>query len=228
MNTANVSIDRILEHIVNLYHPLAVILYGSRAVGDNTPHSDWDLYLIVDQKKDSLFGQQIAMFLDQSLDIVFVTHEVDALDIVVEFDNTLVSARVVFDPHGIGKSLLDRASKTYLSGRNLCQKDIVARREYLTKLQGRLEDHKGNPALFFMRSSQFYREAIRAWYEILHNRWQSFLSQALKEIKSADPDFHSLLETIHNSGFSETKLVATRSILEHLFQNRNTTGSLKR
>ncbi len=49
------SNNKILEKIKNTVHevePTAnIILYGSRARGDNNPDSDWDILILVNEKK---------------------------------------------------------------------------------------------------------------------------------------------------------------------------------
>ena len=42
------SIRPLLERIVARWQPLQVWLFGSRARGDATPESDWDLFVVVD------------------------------------------------------------------------------------------------------------------------------------------------------------------------------------
>lgn len=41
------ELARLLDRIEETYHPLAIFLYGSRARGDATPDSDWDLKVVV-------------------------------------------------------------------------------------------------------------------------------------------------------------------------------------
>lgn len=50
----------LLDRIEETYHPLAVFLYGSRARGDATPDSDWDLKVVVaDDCPDALLSPWI-------------------------------------------------------------------------------------------------------------------------------------------------------------------------
>lgn len=57
MATAARSIDvaairSLLERIVARWRPQQVWLFGSRARGDATPDSDWDLFVVVDDATD--------------------------------------------------------------------------------------------------------------------------------------------------------------------------------
>src|SRR3954465_8341613 len=42
------AIQRLLERIIARWDPQQVWLFGSRARGDATPDSDWDLFVVVD------------------------------------------------------------------------------------------------------------------------------------------------------------------------------------
>jgi predicted nucleotidyltransferase len=42
------AIQTLLDRIVARWHPQQVWLFGSRARGDSTPESDWDLFVVVD------------------------------------------------------------------------------------------------------------------------------------------------------------------------------------
>jgi len=47
-----VAIRLLLDRIVSHWHPQQVWLFGSRARGDSTPESDWDLFVVVDDGTD--------------------------------------------------------------------------------------------------------------------------------------------------------------------------------
>lgn len=42
------EIRSLLGRIVSRWHPQQIWLFGSRARGDSTPESDWDLFVVVD------------------------------------------------------------------------------------------------------------------------------------------------------------------------------------
>jgi predicted nucleotidyltransferase len=46
------AIRLLLDRIVSRWHPQQVWLFGSRARGDSTPESDWDLFVVVDDSAD--------------------------------------------------------------------------------------------------------------------------------------------------------------------------------
>jgi predicted nucleotidyltransferase len=45
-------IQMLLDRIVSRWRPKQVWLFGSRARGDSTPESDWDLFVVVDDNAD--------------------------------------------------------------------------------------------------------------------------------------------------------------------------------
>src|SRR4051794_9914898 len=45
-------IRRLLDRIISRWHPREVWLFGSRARGDSTPDSDWDLFVVIDDTAD--------------------------------------------------------------------------------------------------------------------------------------------------------------------------------
>jgi predicted nucleotidyltransferase len=46
------AIRSLLDRIVARWNPLQVWLFGSRARGDSTPDSDWDLFVVVDDRTE--------------------------------------------------------------------------------------------------------------------------------------------------------------------------------
>jgi predicted nucleotidyltransferase len=45
-------IRSLVDRIISRWHPHQVWLFGSRARGDSTPESDWDLFVVVDDSVD--------------------------------------------------------------------------------------------------------------------------------------------------------------------------------
>jgi predicted nucleotidyltransferase len=45
-------IRSLLDRVISRWHPLQVWLFGSRARGDSTPESDWDLFVVIDDSAD--------------------------------------------------------------------------------------------------------------------------------------------------------------------------------
>ena len=46
------EIRPLIERIISRWHPLQIWLFGSRARGDATSESDWDLFVVVDDSAD--------------------------------------------------------------------------------------------------------------------------------------------------------------------------------
>ncbi|HLC14805.1 MAG TPA: nucleotidyltransferase domain-containing protein [Thermodesulfovibrionia bacterium] len=81
MNEISDQIKKIIEIIINDYKPDKVILFGSRARGDDRPDSDIDILVISDKEKNLpryKRGLQVRVKLSGILipkDILFYTHE---------------------------------------------------------------------------------------------------------------------------------------------------------
>ena len=84
MNKEDVhEIDKILDitnHIVEAIHPLKIILFGSFARGEDTNRSDYDLYIIAEDKDGDDFMKQYVkarrsfrLFVERDVDILFST-----------------------------------------------------------------------------------------------------------------------------------------------------------
>ena len=41
--------QKLTQYIIEKYSPLAVLLHGSRASGNERPHSDWDFAILVNE-----------------------------------------------------------------------------------------------------------------------------------------------------------------------------------
>jgi uncharacterized protein len=74
------EINKITEIIIREYNPDKIILFGSRARGDNLPESDIDILVVSDREKDLpryKRGQNLRLKLagiSVPLDILFYTH----------------------------------------------------------------------------------------------------------------------------------------------------------
>jgi predicted nucleotidyltransferase len=69
------EIETIKDQIINMYHPLDIILFGSCAKGRVTRGSDIDLCLILDTNNKRKTIQDILVNLDHDVDLVIYTPE---------------------------------------------------------------------------------------------------------------------------------------------------------
>ncbi len=60
------ALAELVRRLVEIYHPLRIYLFGSRARGDWGPDSDYDLMLVVPDETPEEPGQQEAAFAAES------------------------------------------------------------------------------------------------------------------------------------------------------------------
>lgn len=73
MKTKTQHISQLIRHYINVIDPKAeVILYGSRARGDERPDSDWDILILTDYSVDLVTERK---FRDKLYDLELETGE---------------------------------------------------------------------------------------------------------------------------------------------------------
>ena len=73
MKTKTQHISQLIRHYINAIDPKAeVILYGSRARGDERPDSDWDILVLTDYSVDLIIERK---FRDKLYDLELETGE---------------------------------------------------------------------------------------------------------------------------------------------------------
>ena len=76
MMTAEEAIPIMVERIVDGFDPIRVTLFGSRARGDFTRHSDVDLLVVVDGPIDSMDRRQTAVAIRRALGDLVVAKDI--------------------------------------------------------------------------------------------------------------------------------------------------------
>jgi predicted nucleotidyltransferase len=65
-------LQTLLSRIKERYQPLQIWLFGSRARGSATPHSDWDLFVVLpDDAPEELFDSKLAYEIQKDLKGVY-------------------------------------------------------------------------------------------------------------------------------------------------------------
>ena len=82
------AIQEMVATIVRDYHPLAILLFGSRARGDHRPTSDVDLLVVLDNLPEGASRRQVRAALYNRL-----AHASVAKDIIVATSAQLIEAR---------------------------------------------------------------------------------------------------------------------------------------
>jgi|GEM_PF-989936 len=212
-------VEKITEHIKHKYKPLAIILFGSRALGAENPNSDWDLFVIVDEKVDQSYEIVDGEYLDMTFIVLQPFNEefmVKTFGNVVGTFGIPNGAKLLFDSNNVGKNCIDRVVEMYVQGRNLNERQINERINFIARRITKIEYSVNDANLFFYHLGFIFEKAIQYWFEIKHNKWTPAPKIALNEIKTADPQYYEWLGRLSSDVKREVKLEASKSIFSSL------------
>lgn len=207
----------ITDYLVKKFNPVTIILHGSRASSFAKPHSDWDIYVFVDQE---ITGREFIgeIFMDQNLDAGLIKYPVD--DEIIKQKLVAIShaAKVIYDTGSCGQKLIARAKEIREKGVNLTKKEIENKKLFMTRSVDRLRDAVNDDAFFFFRlGSDFIRSALNNWFTILHNEYSVPIYMSLPRIKKDDPEYYAALEKLWSKENNQIKLEAVEYIFTRLF-----------
>lgn len=207
--------QQITDYLIQKYHPVAILLHGSRARGLNRPNSDWDLCVFVDRDvKDD--GPEL--WNGESLDIDVVKLPITKEVFFETFLGTLQKTEVLYEQQGAAQSVLALAEEIYEAPYDLSDKRRRNRKNYFHRLLLRLEGYVDHPVLFFYYLSGFYENIFPYWYE-LKGRWSQPLYVAWPEIQEEDPEYAELVRVLSSTASTNEKLDAAKQINQRLFSN---------
>ncbi|MEK9156855.1 MAG: nucleotidyltransferase domain-containing protein [Patescibacteria group bacterium] len=205
--------QKIIQHLCEKYHLLSIILHGSRARGMYKEQSDWDIYLLVNEK----MNVSSELFEGQNLDVEAIVIPLDDDQILSAFSGRLRAAKILFDDEkNTGKNLLARAEEIYQRGFVLSEEKVADRRHFLLRRLERLRAYQDDPGVFFVHLGIFFNAALRYWFEV-RQLWSEPVYASLPYILKHDPSFYVWLETLWDSRSAEEKIVAAEHIFTKLF-----------
>jgi predicted nucleotidyltransferase len=208
--------ERIVAYLKNTYSPVAIVLHGSRATGNERLHSDWDVYMLFDTDIPRKgFREQI-----EGEDVEWKAFEmpIEPNSILDVFDVHLQGAKVLWEQGSHGTDLLERSRLLYAQGPKLSAEDIKREKLFFNHKIAGMEDDKGTPYLFLRHLSVLFARASNLWFEILHNEFSKPLYTALPFIKEKDPEYYKHLMTLCSSEQSnDEKIDAAHRISDRLF-----------
>lgn len=192
--------EKLKSYLLDKYHPLAIILHGSRASGKNRPHSDWDVNVVVNQ--DTPTEQTI---LDgDAIDVEAIRMDVSDDALMDRVGNNFHSAKILFDIDGVGENLVRRAQALAEKGRVLSPEEYQSRKSFLFRLINRLVDAgESNPIVFDYQLSKFLQRAVNYSFEV-DGRWSKSIYDAVSDIESKNPELFKELSLI-TSNISDTE-----------------------
>ena len=202
-------------HLRDKYSPVAIVLHGSRAVGKERPHSDWDIFLLFNEKPEQVVEREDVAGEDVEWTAVEVPVADDAMLRV--FGVQLQFAKVLWENESrAGTRLLEQASAFYARGVQLTDADRVRYKQYLCHKANGMEDDIATPYMFLRHQYAFLLRATNWWFE-MHGEYPKPFYMAMPLIRERDSEYHDLLLQISQGGPHPEKIVAAHRLVSRLF-----------
>jgi hypothetical protein len=203
--------DEIVAHLKGEYHPAALLLHGSRAIGKERVHSDWDIVMLFNSTPPrEKYREQIG---DADVEWKAYQLPISNEQIIPLFGMHLQFAKVLWEEGDSGSDLLRRAALQYEKGPQLSPETIQRELKFFEHKIAGMEDDKNIPHMFLRHLSIVYPRAIELWFQILHNEFSKPLYLAVPEIKERDPKYYGSLEILFSDSSNEQKVLASRELL---------------
>ena len=209
--------QEIVKYLRDKYDPEAILLHGSRAVGKERAHSDWDIIMLFENEITRKgFRENIGSENVEWKAYLFPNIKESVVEV---FDTYLQFAKVLWDKNGNADELLRRAQLEYAAGPSLNREEIEREKLYMHhKLLG-MKDDVGNPYMFLRHLSVFLNRASNLWFEVLHNEFSKPFYLAIPEIKEKDLEYFSQLEILSSNNSNISKIKSSEIILSKLFKS---------
>lgn len=184
--------QKIINHIIEVYNPEAIILHGSRARNKERENSDWDIILLFSEPTEVKSGRELF----ERQNIEYSVHNLPITDVFGTFGAKLQCAVVLFEKEDVGSSLLKEADLYYEHGLHWSQEKIDAHKLWTEgRIQG-MADSIEKPLLFHKYFSDFYDRVYNYWYWLKQNRHSQPIYIAIEEIRENDPAYYQLLSAL--------------------------------
>jgi len=195
--------EKIIQHLREVYKPLAIILHGSRASGHEREHSDWDFVLLY--PKENELPSNGRLDVDRQ-NVEFSHHHIPAEDIEKEFGVKLQNSRVVFEMNSEGSGLLTQAQQIYSQPVGWSDKDKYNHSLWMRGRIDGMHDAVNNPIVFERYASDFFARITNYWFLSLHDKNPQPIYLALQEIAEKDPEYFIYIEKfVHGSNVEKVK-----------------------
>jgi predicted nucleotidyltransferase len=221
------KVEAIIKVLKKRYESEVIIITGSRAVGDYTPTSDWDIYVFSNKKAFNEFPEEFKSWLPGILkkeDLDIYVNNFNKEGYPQKLYRDLRNSEVVLDKNSFGKKLRSEAirrskkkpkrwTKAYAQWRINKSQRYIKKFNELLKIKNYLE--------LFLRISWYYDENLLEWWFGIRNEWRLRPQQAFSYIKKKDPKFYRQLNIIvSNKKTYEQKVEAIKKCNKILFNKK--------
>ncbi|MBI2030781.1 nucleotidyltransferase domain-containing protein [Candidatus Kaiserbacteria bacterium] len=213
--------QKIVDHLRGAYHPVAILLHGSRAAGKNRPHSDWDIVLLFDAEVPAKSGYEGIE--GEDVDWKAVQLPLEQKNILSTFGPRLQEARVLWESGSAGSLLLEQALAEYRKGVHFDETELKSARQFFEHKISGMKDDRDTPYMFLRHLSVLYAKASNFWFNVLHNEFSKPFYVAVPTIQSKDPEYYQRLMVLCSSSYSnDEKIKAAEWINKKLFESNET------
>ena len=217
------KLTKIIQYLKKEFGAKAIILCGSRAVGDFGPESDWDMFVFTTKLK---LGQDRL-----NINKKFGYPEIDGEDLDVYFiplnttfdwnifGKKLRYSKVILDtPNKIAKKVTNAAQKVYDKGPQVSKERVMLNKKksirYNKKFDYLLKSKDSNRLFLYLG---FYFDYVYNWWFEMRDKWPMRPQQGYSYIKKEDPNFYRQLTRISSDTPLKIKTDAAKRIHKLLF-----------
>jgi predicted nucleotidyltransferase len=209
--------EKITTYLVEKYHPIAVILHGSRANGNESDTSDWDVMLMVNggEKINTTFD-----FEGEIVDVTSFSKDMSAEDFVLTYGAILNNAKILHDIDGVGEKLVVNTQDFSKLPFESTETQINDAKRAMNNVLRRLKSNLNNQPVFFYRLTRdFFPRAYNWWFVYKNKRYSVEPKTGFLLIQKEDPEYYAQLEIIWSNIRNEEKVLAVEKIINNMFQS---------
>jgi hypothetical protein len=215
--------DGLISLLRQKYSPSAILLHGSRAIGKERVHSDWDIIMLFDRVPTNTTNREVLG--RQCIEWKAFPADTPRQDIIKRFGVYLQFARVLWEANGCGSQLLRVSKLLYSAGPQLSSDQLRRERLYFRhKIDGLVDDQE-TPELFFRHLCALFNSSVSMWFALLKNKYSQPLYLAMPLIQRDDPEYYANLLTILGAKTNSQKIIAAERVYEQLFVLKNSESS---
>jgi predicted nucleotidyltransferase len=228
MTLENIKENLIIEFLKNRYQAEAIIIVGSRAVGDYKPNSDWNIYVFSEEPypKESHENMRKALAAElKNEDLDIYKNSMYGETFSPKLFRDLRNSKVVLDTkNGFAEKLRKKALAMYKKGPIKWTKVYALGRVYRAKRYiHKFEDSLASTEYeqLFLRIAWHFTEDITEWWFGIRTEFALRSQEAFSYIKKQDPAFYDKLQiVVGEKSTYKQKVEAFREMHNLLFESK--------
>lgn len=192
-----------------------ILLGGSRAAHEETPSSDWDLYLIGNYPTKDCFPEN---FESQHLDVEVRPRGEVRGDVFQLYYGPVRSLRVLLDGSDhLGKRIVEQTRIAYERGPlPKSPEALQLDQSEMARIVAKIFSHSADAEACFTNVGLFHRMALQFWFE-KRRRWSLPPHKGLPIIRAEDPEFAKFLRQLTEDFPINSKVKICASIQQRIW-----------